>query len=863
MHRLRTGWLSFRRIHLAALIADWRRTLLSVVGVALGVTVVLGTLVLKTELARPFDSYGPSLTHAADIGVVQVTPNISGRLPSDTVDRLRTEVAGAAVIPIVAGLTPVNVRPPGTSPTQLRPPAGFLLLGGSCQIELLVGSFDCEQRARDEKPAQGPGVPLQIPTVIAERHGIQLGDELRIPGLPPGSAHLGWTFPEFDRVAGINDGYVLLAPSVDLAASLLSSPGFATAAFVLPKPGSDTSAITADIDRIIDGVATAGPPRPRQPAVFENATQSFNLTALAGILIGFLIAVNTILLAIEDRRAVMGTIGAIGAKPVGLLGGMLGEGAVVGLLGGLLGVPSGFLLGTYLVNRFGQSMLAGSGGTIAAHFTPSLIVIGAAAGMICGILAMIGPAVRLVREGPLASMASVGGMQRARTIPMWPLAAGAAMLVAAVVVLKIFERGSLPLNVGIYGMTVGLGGVVLVTAWIAPRGAGLLSELLTIARPAVGRLLGADIRRYTLLFALSAALLAQGASSAISSHSMQLLGTSQIAAQKADRLPSALLISAQSVLDQRDGRLSDATFGLVTGAAQGRRTSSRSKSTISSGTLSRLVIGVTPGDWYSQALYEPTDIHDRFWQGLREGDVGLSRIAASRLGVSAGDTVELPTVEGVKPYRVAGIFHPRMIDDTAVGDIVLVSERLARNDWAAVRDQVAVDFPSPADATAHRDDFLNLGAGLTVYDNEQWRLEATRGITRFLEPFTIAGYVVMAAAGVSVLNVLVLALVQRKRERAALRAIGVTTGQEQAVILANAGLLGLLVAGLAVLGGVGLTYLWSLGSPVYYGITIDWGVPALALLTGVAAVFALVLTAALYPVAHSRRLETVEVLRSS
>ena len=48
MHSLRAGWLSFRRIHLAALIADWRRTLLSVVGVALGVTVVLGTLVLKT-----------------------------------------------------------------------------------------------------------------------------------------------------------------------------------------------------------------------------------------------------------------------------------------------------------------------------------------------------------------------------------------------------------------------------------------------------------------------------------------------------------------------------------------------------------------------------------------------------------------------------------------------------------------------------------------------------------------------------------------------------------------------------------------------------------------------------------------------
>ena len=195
---------------------------------------------------------------------------------------------------------------------------GFFLLGGSCQIELLVGSFDCEQRARDQQPADGSGVPLQIPTVIAQRHGLQLGDELRIPGLPPGSAHLGWTFPEFDRVEGINSGYVLLASSWTSPASLLGSPGYATAAFVLPRPGA---VVTDDVDRVIAGVGTAGPPRPHQPAVFENATQSFNLNVLAGVLIGFLIAVNTILLAVEDRRAVMGTIGAIGAKPIGLFAG--------------------------------------------------------------------------------------------------------------------------------------------------------------------------------------------------------------------------------------------------------------------------------------------------------------------------------------------------------------------------------------------------------------------------------------------------------------------------------------------------------------------------------------------------------------
>ncbi|HTH91829.1 MAG TPA: ABC transporter permease, partial [Mycobacterium sp.] len=231
MRALRAGWLSFRRLHLAALIDDWRRTLLSAIGVALGVTVVLGVLILKSELVRPFDAFGPSLTHAADIGVVEVTPDISGRLPTETVNRLHAEVAGAeAVIPIVAALTPVDVA--GGS-------HGFFLLGGSCQIELLVGSFNCEQRARDVQPAAGPGVPLQMPEAIAQRHGLRLGEEVRIPGLPPGSAHLGWTFPEFDRVEGINDGYVLLAPSADVAARMLSTPGYATAAFVLPRHGTE------------------------------------------------------------------------------------------------------------------------------------------------------------------------------------------------------------------------------------------------------------------------------------------------------------------------------------------------------------------------------------------------------------------------------------------------------------------------------------------------------------------------------------------------------------------------------------------------------------------------------------------------
>ena len=534
MQRLRAGWLSFRRIHLAALIADWRRTLLSVIGVALGVTVVLGVLILKAELARPFDSFGPSLTHAADIGVVEVTPNVKRPVADrDSRPAARRGRSGGGGHPDRRRL---DARGHST-----RRRTGFFLVGGSCQIELLVGTFNCEQRARDEKAADGPGVPLEVPTVIAQRHGLQLGEELRIPGVPPGAAHLGWTFPEFDRVEGINDGYVLLAPSVDIAAQHAGvHPGYATAAFVLPRPGADHPGRGDATGSSPASQRQDHPARTSRPCS-RTRTQSSQPDRAGRRHVGVLIAVNTILLAVEDRRAVMGTIGAIGAKPVGLFGGMLGEGAVVGLLGGLLGVPSGFLLGTYLVDRFGRSMLAGSGGAITAHFTPNLIVIGAAAGIACGIIAMIGPAARLVRDGPLASMASVGGVQRARKIPMWPLVVGVVLLAAAVVVSKIFERGSLPLDVGINGLTVGLCGVVLVTVWIAPRGAGLLIELLTTARPAVGRLLGADFRRYTCC-SLSPPRYSPRAPAWPSAHTACNCSVArQIAAQKADRLPDRVV----------------------------------------------------------------------------------------------------------------------------------------------------------------------------------------------------------------------------------------------------------------------------------------------------------------------------------
>ncbi|MFG1793124.1 FtsX-like permease family protein [Nocardia sp. NPDC049149] len=841
----------FHRIHLKALVFDWRRTVSSIVGVMIGVTLVLAMLQLRQELTRPFDSFGPALTTSAGDRVLEVTPDVSGRLPNSIVDRLRAELPDAeAVVPFVAGLAPVQIG---------GERHGFFVMGAPCSIELLVGSFNCEERARTEQPAAGPGTPFEVPAVIAERLGLRLGAEVSIPGQLPGSTHLGWTFPEFDRVAGINNGQLLFAPTPDDAAALFGAPGFVTAAFVVPKPGAD---LTAAVQRIVGDVGSIGPPRPQIPVIYATGQQTLNLTALSGIIVGILIVINTVLLGIEDRRRVMGAIGAIGATPRTLLFGFLGEGAVLGAIGGLLAVPTGFLLGSLLIDRFGRSMLDGSGAVIAADWHPALIAYGVGAGVLSGMLAIAGPAWRLIREGPLASMASFGVVRRTRSVSIWSLVLGAGMLVGAVLLMREFNQGKVSLDTGSTALFLGLAGAAAVTVWATPPVAVRLVRLLARRSAGVGRLAYADLRRYAVLFATTVAVLTVGASLAIGSASVQALAAQQVAGQKPDRLPDTVVIAPQSILDQRQGQLSASTYERIERAAAGREIASRRQAFLPSATEPRMVLGVAPGGWYATAIADPTGDASTMWRGLAAGDVALSEVAAGRLHAGAGDTVELPTPQGRKPYRVAGTFVPQVINDSTLGDIVLVSEDRAAQDWHAVRDQVVVRYTSAAEASAHRADYLAIGAGLSVYDDHEWASAADAAITRFFEPFTVTGFVVMITAGISVLNIFVLGLIQRRRERAVLRAIGVSIGTEQAAIAIQAALLAFLTAVAALLGGLGLIYLQALASPVFYGFQLRWSVLPQPLLISLGGIVALVAAAAAYPLWHASRLEAVDVLRA-
>jgi putative ABC transport system permease protein len=181
-----------------------------------------------------------------------------------------------------------------------------------------------------------------------------------------------------------------------------------------------------------------------------------------------------------------------------------------------------------------------------------------------------------------------------------------------------------------------------------------------------------------------------------------------------------------------------------------------------------------------------------------------------------------------------------------------------------VYSSVSVRVKNPAQIRAIEDAIRKMGF------NTFSILDATRSLQQFfavLDVFLgIFGSLALAVASIGIVNTLVMAILERRREIGIMKAIGASDGDVKKLFFAEAGAMG-------ILGGiVGVALGWAIGQVINLGTNIYlkrqslppehfWSVPWWLVAFALVFAFGVSLVSGLYPAGRAARLDPVQALR--
>jgi putative ABC transport system permease protein len=755
--------------------------LLAGAGIAVGVALVFGVLLANAGLTGSTERLVRALSGSARL-------TLSARSPAGFSDRLTDRVRGLPGVQVATSVLRENMTvegPSGRQPVQLIGVSPSLSsLGGISQQELGNGALLLSGG-------------LGLPGGVAEAIGAHRGGRVSLIG--NGARHsMGVgaviTSESVKALAGSPVAVALLP----VAQRLAGRQGKVTQTLVVPAPGH-TAQVADELRALARGRLDVEPAGHELQLLRQATTpnrQSTSLFSAISIMVGFLLALNAMLLTVPERRRFIAELRMQGYDPRQILLMLAFQAVVLGLIASVLGVVLGDVLARTLYHQVPSYLAVAFPIAAEQSVSVGLALAAIACGVLATVLASLSPVLDLRPGLPADAVfrgaASGGGLLSATTM-RWCGLAGLASIALVSVLVALAPAATI------------FGGVALAVATVL-----LVPPMLAVlaswfARLSAGSRRGAVILAASELRAISTRSVALGAIVALA-----VYGSVAIGGARDDLLSGIETATAQyhstAGLWVADGSNVFNTDGFPASVTKRLR----GVAAVSSVRVYRGgLIDIGPRRLWVRArpindptMFEPSQlISGEFTRAQalirRGGWAAVSSGFAREHGLTLGSRLVLPTPSGSAPLRVAALTTN---SGWPAGTVTLSAPEYSR--WWGGAEAMALELdlrPGVAPAVGARAvrAALGPGTGLLIQTSAQSAARADASAREGLRTLSDISTMLLIAAALAVAAALSTTIWQRRARLASLKIQGYHAGQlwvglllESAVMIAVGSLVG-------------------------------------------------------------------------
>jgi putative ABC transport system permease protein len=784
------------------------RTLLTFLGMALGVAVIVAIALVNRSLSTSFQS---TIEQIAGKAVLQVSNAESG-IPESIFPTIRDTEGVQDAAAAVEGFLPVS----GVERERLYVLGADLLTDFTVRDHQFTDSGFAFDQALDfiARPDS-----IALTESFARRFGLRIGARITLSTSAGKQSYTVGALLKEQGTASVFGGNFALM-DLPVAQRAFGKEGKLDIVDLTVEEGSRIEAVQDRLRQRLSGMAQVERPKKRGEQI-ESLLTSFRVglffVSLIALFVGFFLIYNTVAVSVVQRKREIGTLRCLGMRRGELLRLIVSEALILALVGAAMGCLVGWALaqgallavGETVRNLFSSIALAGS------SLSVNELALALASAVGVALFAALHPAVEALRISPLENARQAAwrpvfhaGKSSATRLGLLCLVVAPALVFLSPVVYGPVRQFS----IGVVGMLVFLLGLASFSPliisfavsrpWLCPVGVPGLSWAETrLASDSLRRNpLRAGITVATMIISLAAiftiaafinsvrgSLLAwvdqMVTADIIVSSGARTAGPRNVSLRE-DPLPGLAALPGVRIVD---------LYRLVRANYQGRPIVVESFSAVDSASVRTLPMAQGEG---TKALRE-----------MAEGEGAIiSESFQRRFGKGVHDIIELATPSGPASFKVLAIY----VDYTSDIGSVLMDRALYKKYW---RDDLVDAFDLWLEPGADMEAVI---AQIKAAYGDKYQLfvsthrELRDAVVKIMEQSFVVNYAVEIVAIVvaifSVINTLLASVLDRTREIGVLRAIGATQRQVRRIVLLEAAWMGLIGGMLGLFAGTIMAY---------------------------------------------------------